>query len=93
MRLVEKKRRKEISYTDRNHHFWYKKSRRKVCPDCRVCFGRNKICPNCGTELIMISYRAKVPRRNASQGAWKRFWQRHNERCGNNPFWRKHYGN
>ena len=86
------KRRKEISYIDRNHHFWYVKPRRKVCPACRVTFAKNKMCPNCGTNLITVSYRAKIPRKTANNRVWKQFWNKHNKWCGSNPYRKKCYG-
>ena len=78
------KRRKEMSYIDRNHHFWYVKPRRKICPSCRVSFARNRICPNCKGKLITVSYRSRIPRKTANNRTWKLFWKRHNEWCGKN---------
>lgn len=73
-----------MSYFDRNYEMmWYIRPRKKVCPTCRITFARNKVCPNCHKELIPISYRACVPKKNASNSIWKKFWKKHNDWCKN----------
>lgn len=90
---MDKRRpRRSNSYWERNYEWWYVKPRKKVCHVCRISFSKNTHCTKCKRELIPVSYRAKIPRKNASNATWKRFWLKHNEWCGKNPHRRKCYG-
>lgn len=81
--------RRGASYFDRCYEGWYTKPRKKVCPSCRITFSANKNCPICHNELIGVSYRAKVPRKNANNRKWRLFWSKHNQWCDKNPMYRK----
>ena len=89
------KRRKEMSYFDRTAEWLFPigaKPRRTVCPKCaKVMRTQTGFCPVCVTQLITISYRAKLPKKNAPFKKWKDFWEKHNEWCLKRPQFKNQY--
>lgn len=41
------------------------------CPYCLITNKQNSKCGNCGQKMIMISKRARVPKKNAKKSEWE----------------------
>ncbi len=86
------KNRHNECYSDRTHHGFYSKSRKTICPQCaKIMRSQTGMCPVCKLRLVTISYRAKIPKKNAQFKQWKFFWRRHNEWCSKRPYFKDQF--
>lgn len=79
------------SYRNRTDKFlrFYSKPRKTICPHCaKVMRTESGLCPICKHRLITISYRAKLPKKNAPFKKWREFWEAHNEWCSKRPYFK-----